>query len=194
MVGAMGRPKAFDRDEVLDRAMQLFWQRGYEATSIGDLVEHLGVGRQSLYDTFGDKYALYLEALDRYRDLHGAPGGLDALLAGPVRRAVRDMLEFIIERVMAGKTCMLIAAATERCPSDSEVQTRFGSLFTHFERALLARLQRARDDGEIARHHDPATLARYFVNAAHGLNVTGKALPDRAALQQIADVTVSILG
>jgi TetR/AcrR family transcriptional regulator, transcriptional repressor for nem operon len=194
MVGGMGRPKAFDRDEVLDRAMELFWQRGYEATSIGDLVDHLGVGRQSLYDTFGDKYALYLEALDHYRDHHGVPGGLDALLAGPVRRAVRDMLAFVIERIMIGKSCMLVAAATERCPSDSEVQTRFGSLFTHFEQALLKRLERARDDGEIGRHHDPAALARYFVNAAHGLQVTGKALRDRAALEQIADVTVSILG
>src|SRR5687768_16430305 len=142
MVGVMGRPKAFDRDDVLDRAMELFWQRGYEATSIGDLVDHLGVGRQSLYDTFGDKYALYREALDHYRDHHGVPGGLDALLAGPVRRAVRDMLEFVIERVMIGKSCMLVAAASERCPLDTEVQTRFGSLFGQFEKALLARLQR----------------------------------------------------
>src|SRR5262249_38606558 len=68
---AMARPKEFDRDAVLDRAVELFWAKGYEATSLGDLVESLGVGKQSLYDTFGDKHALYLAALDRYCEKYG---------------------------------------------------------------------------------------------------------------------------
>lgn len=67
----MGRPKAFDEDAVLDRAAELFWTQGYEATSISDLEERLGVGRQSLYDTFGDKRRLFLRAIERYTEWIG---------------------------------------------------------------------------------------------------------------------------
>ena len=67
----MARRKEFDRDEALHKAMEVFWSRGYEATSVGDLVEHMGINRQSLYDTFGDKHSLYLAALDRYREVEG---------------------------------------------------------------------------------------------------------------------------
>src|SRR5437588_10770448 len=84
----MARPKTFDRTEMLDRAMELFWYRGYEATSIHDLLEHLEISRQSLYDTFGDKHALFLEALKRYEEkgkasmvatLNGSGSGKEAI-------------------------------------------------------------------------------------------------------------------
>ena len=67
----MARHKEFDRDEALQRAMEVFWSRGYEAASVGELVKQMGINRQSLYDTFGDKHALYLQALDRYRVVEG---------------------------------------------------------------------------------------------------------------------------
>jgi TetR/AcrR family transcriptional regulator, transcriptional repressor for nem operon len=67
----MARHKEFDRDEALRKAMEVFWSRGYEAASIEDLVKHMGINRQSLYDTFGHKHALYLKALDRYREVEG---------------------------------------------------------------------------------------------------------------------------
>src|ERR1700730_2144482 len=67
----MARQKEFDRDEVLHKAMEVFWSRGYEASSIQDLVKRMGINRQSLYDTFGDKHTLYLQALDRYREVEG---------------------------------------------------------------------------------------------------------------------------
>ena len=63
----MARPKAFDVERALDRAVEVFWTRGYEATSLCDLLEHMEIGRQSLYDTFGDKHGLFLAALERYR-------------------------------------------------------------------------------------------------------------------------------
>src|SRR5207237_6339181 len=65
----MARQKEFDRDEVLHKAMEVFWARGYEGSSIQDLVKHMGINRQSIYDTFGDKHTLFLEALDLYRDI-----------------------------------------------------------------------------------------------------------------------------
>jgi TetR/AcrR family transcriptional repressor of nem operon len=191
----MARPKEFDRDAVLDRAMDLFWERGFEATSVGDLVDRLGIGRQSLYDTFGDKRALYLAALDRYRERFGVlvPDALAKDL--PVRRLIRELLQGAIDASLAsGRSCMLIDAAAERCPHDAEVKRRFCGNAARIEEAFAARLEESRRRGEIAAHHDPRALALYFVNALNGLQIMAKSTGDRRALEQVADVTVSILG
>jgi TetR/AcrR family transcriptional repressor of nem operon len=192
----MPRAKEFDRDQVLDLATDVFWERGYEATSIGDLVEALGIGRQSLYDTFGDKHALYLAALDRYRERHGGLvcDALDAAL--PLRRAMRNLLEGLIDFQLSpdGKTCMMVAAAAERCPMDAQVAQRFALDLERMEQSMLRRFTRARDEGEIARHLDPAALARYFVSTLNGLQITAKGVRDRKALLDIADVAMTVLG
>jgi TetR/AcrR family transcriptional regulator, transcriptional repressor for nem operon len=194
MVPAMGRPKEFDRDQVLDRAMDVFWDLGYEATSIGDLVERLGIGRQSLYDTFGDKHALYLAALDRYSERNAGAAMLVASV--PVRRGVRDFLQCAIEKALdgSGRTCMMVDAVAERCPGDEDVRQRFCANVRAIEDALTARLEQARESGEIARHHVARSLARYFVNAIQGLQLMGKGMRDRRELEDIADTTISILG
>jgi TetR/AcrR family transcriptional regulator, transcriptional repressor for nem operon len=193
----MPRTKEFDRDQVLDLATDVFWKRGYEATSIGDLVNELGIGRQSLYDTFGDKRALYLAALDRYRQRQGCAGVLGIEDESvPLRKAVRVFLENVVEWLLspAGKTCMLVGAAVERCPGDSEVAEKFGSNLANMERVLHRRFLRAQEHGEIARHLDPAALARYFVSTLNGLQVTSKVVRERAALLQIVDVALTVLG
>src|SRR6201986_4998640 len=94
----MARHKEFARDEALHRAMEVFWSRGYEAASMGELVKHMGINRQSLYDTFGDKHTLYLAALDRYREVEGRK--LFELLERPgsVKRALRHLFEGVVER------------------------------------------------------------------------------------------------
>src|SRR6266852_1410049 len=93
----MARPKEFDRDQALQKAMEVFWSRGYEAASIQDLVKHMGINRQSLYDTFGDKHALYLQALDRYREVEGRK--LLELLERPgsVKKSLRQLFEGVVE-------------------------------------------------------------------------------------------------
>jgi len=98
----MARHKEFDRDEALHKAMEVFWSRGYEAASVGDLVKHMGVSRQSLYDTFGDKHSLYLQALDRYREVEGRK--MFELLEAPgsVKRSLRRLFEGVVECSLAG--------------------------------------------------------------------------------------------
>src|ERR1700716_2408121 len=93
----MARQKEFDREEALYKAMEVFWSRGYEAASIQDLVRHMGINRQSLYDTFGDKHALYLQALDLYRQVETSK--LFELLErrGSVRRALRQLFAGVVE-------------------------------------------------------------------------------------------------
>src|SRR5919106_1334524 len=92
----MARHKEFDRDEALHRAMEVFWSRGYEAASVGDLVKHMGINRQSLYDTFGDKHALYLAALDRYPEVEGRKMFELLERPGSVKRALRNLFEGVV--------------------------------------------------------------------------------------------------
>lgn len=193
----MARPKEFDRDQVLDLAVEVFWRRGYEATSMNELVDALGIGRQSLYDTFGDKHSLFLAALDRYRQRHAGDVLKVLELEIPLRRALRQLLDSLIGQLLCdgeGKTCMMVAAVTERCPRDAEVAERFASNLTGMHDAFERRFARAQREGELGKHHDPRALARYFVNTLNGLQITGKALRDRKALLEIADVALAILG
>src|SRR5918999_3717922 len=98
----MARHKEFDRDEVLQRAMEVFWSRGYEAASVGELVKRMGINRQSLYDTFGDKHTLYLAALDRYREVEGRKMFEVLERPGPVKRALRHLFEGVIDGSFCG--------------------------------------------------------------------------------------------
>ena len=93
----MARHKEFERDEALRKAMEVFWARGYGATSMQNLVEHMGINRQSLYDTFGDKHSLYLEALDRYQEVESRK--IFELLEkpGPVKKALKQVFADVIE-------------------------------------------------------------------------------------------------
>src|ERR687894_1938309 len=93
----MARHKEFNRDEALGRAMEVFWSRGYEAASVGELVEHMGINRQSLYDTFGDKHSLYLQALDRYEQVESRK--LFEVLQRPasVKKAFKDLFNGVVE-------------------------------------------------------------------------------------------------
>ncbi|MDX2019972.1 MAG: TetR/AcrR family transcriptional regulator [Deltaproteobacteria bacterium] len=192
----MARPKEFDRDKALDAAMQVFWTRGYEATSVGDLINATGIGRQSMYDTFGDKHALYLAALDRYVQKYGDQVEKAVLGDQPVRKQLREMLARIIEFTVddPSRSCMLLSAAAERCPLDRGVQRRFAANTEVMEKALTARFERARREGEIAAHHVPQALAKFFVNAVNGLQISAKSGSDRRTLEQVADLTLSVLG
>lgn len=192
----MARPKEFDRDEALNAAMQVFWERGYEATSVGDLVQAVGIGRQSLYDTFGDKRALYLAALDRYCEQYGGQKMETALSSDePLRKQLANMFAAIIDWTVKdpSRSCMLVSAAAERCPQDRDVRQRFSTNVGVMEKVLTARLEKARRAGEIAHHHEPQALARFFVNTLSGLQISAKSGAPRETLQQVADITVSVL-
>src|SRR5258707_8496431 len=93
----MARHREFDRDEVLHKAMEVFWSRGYSAASIQDLVKHMGINRQSLYDTFGDKHALYLLALDRYREVESRKVFELLERPGSVKKTLRQLFAGVVE-------------------------------------------------------------------------------------------------
>ena len=191
----MARHKEFERDEALQKAMEVFWARGYEATSMQNLVEHMGINRQSLYDTFGDKHSLYLEALDRYQQVESRR--LFELLdkPGSVKKALRKLFTDVIEGALEGQRrgCLMNNAMSElagRCKATAEkTRHNMAAVEEAFYRALL----RGKKEGELKDLSDLRAVARFLYNSFQGLVLTAKATQDRKALEDVVKVTLSVL-
>lgn len=192
----MPRAKEFDPDEALDKALALFWERGYEATSVADLVDCLGIGRASLYAAFGTKRDLYLRALDRYGKTR-SPDPVEVLSQpGPVLPAVRRVVELYAEQAaqdQARRGCMVVNAAVETAGSDPAVARLVGRNWQAIEVALIGALTRARAQGELAENRDPRALAQFLLVLLQGMRVVGKADPDPDRVWAAAAQALAIL-
>jgi TetR/AcrR family transcriptional repressor of nem operon len=190
------RPREFEREEVLDRAMRLFWTRGYQATSIQHLVERMGIQRGSLYGAFGNKRALFLAAMDRYDRVMTA--GLLATLdepgsgLGAIRRFFRLKVAAAQERGRP-RGCLVTNSATELASRDRATAGRIGATLERIEAAFHRAVVRAQASGEIDRARDARALARFLTSSAQGLSVMAKASPDRAALEDVVRITLEVV-
>lgn len=192
----MARQKEFDPDAALDRALELFWERGYEATTMADLVGHLGIGRASLYATFGSKHELYLKALDRYL-LKVDPSPLEFLSRpGPALPLVRALVERYAEEAACDskkRGCMVANAAVERLPGDRMVARRVEMAWDGLEAALTAALHRAQVQGELAPEKDPRSLARFLLVLLQGMKVVSKTQSEPERFYDAAKEALSLL-
>lgn len=187
----MARPKEFDRDAALERAMMVFWEKGYASTSTADLVSAMGIGRQSLYDTFGDKRALYLEALARYSDasvtdLLGhlkAERPLDAIAAMLYAFAARP-----VEQNALG--CMGINSICELGRADGEVSAVHEVHGERLKNAIVKLLQQAKKDGSARATLNPHAGADFILSTLAGMKVSAKAGAGAATLHAIAQLAV----
>jgi TetR/AcrR family transcriptional repressor of nem operon len=190
----VARTKEFDREHALDRAMHLFWERGYEATSLAELLAAMAIGRQSMYDTFGDKRALFLAALRRYIDrAEVAHACLER--ASSVKRAIRDLFESIAhERPKDQRRgCLGITTSVELAPHDPEIAKLLAARQRVLEDHLYRALDRGRSTGELGRDKDPRELARFLVAALAGLRIAATTDPGSPALHDIVRVTLQVL-
>ncbi|MCY0992093.1 helix-turn-helix domain containing protein [Nannocystis sp. ILAH1] len=193
----MPRPKAFDPDDALEQAMRLFWARGFAATSMSDLVEQLGVSRQSLYDTFGDKQAIFIAALKRFRDQVGAPLRQFCASEEPVRPALRRLFDAVIAQELARgcpRGCMMFHAAVAGADAGPEAERLLADNNLEIERGFIDRMRRAQERGEIGDRHDPAALGRFFVATLAGLRLSAKQGQSAEALRDVVRVTLGVLG
>lgn len=186
--------KHFDRDLALDAAMDLFWRRGYEATSMADLVSELGISRSSLYATFGDKDALYAAALARYCAVEAGPRHALLSADGPVRGAIRTLLEGIAaapEQHPDRRGCLVVNAAMERVPADPSTADAVAAQLERFAAALHAAIARGQRAGELDSRQDAVALAHFLVTVVQGMRVVGKASNDPAMLRDSVDVALA---
>ncbi|MGX1267209.1 TetR/AcrR family transcriptional regulator [Streptomyces phaeoluteigriseus] len=193
----MARTKEFDPDAALQSALELFWRRGYEATSVADLVEHLGIGRASIYATFGSKHDLYLKALDRYAEMRDPLLLVELSQPGPALPAVRAVVRRFAteaaspERRLDG--CFVTNTAAELAPHDSEAARRVEISWEHLETPLHSALVRAQAQGELSEDRDPRALARMLLVLLQGVRVVGKASTDPTRVRDAAEQALALL-
>ncbi|MFH8218583.1 TetR/AcrR family transcriptional regulator [Streptomyces sp. NPDC018057] len=193
----MARTKEFDPDAALRSALELFWRRGYEATSMADLVAHLGIGRASLYATFGSKHELYLKAFDRYCENSDAVLLRELSRPGPALPAVRAVIrrfaaEATSERRERG--CFVTNTAAELAPHDPEAARRVEQRWDYMETLLGSALTRARAQGELDAERDPRSLARMLLVLMQGMRVVGKATREPARVRDATEQALALLG
>ncbi|HEY8337180.1 MAG TPA: TetR/AcrR family transcriptional regulator [Tardiphaga sp.] len=185
-----GRPRGFDPEAAVERAMGVFWSRGYHGTALPDLLRATRLSRGSLYAAFGGKHALFLRALDRY--IADALARTDVEL-GPHRAPVDGLRTFLagyVERTSGAngrRGCLLVATAMELAGHDPEVDRRIGSFFKALEVKVAGALARAKAAGELATGVEPASAARILVCFVEGLRVVGKTGPALATSQATVD-------
>ena len=185
-----GRPRAFDPDAVLDRAMHVFWAKGFEGASLSDLTRAMRINRPSLYAAFGNKEQLFKKVLDRY--MNGPVSWFGKALAAS---KARDVVEQIFRgtarmgddpRIPAG--CLLVqgALACGNASARKEVAARRAAA----EVALRRRLQRAKREGDLPKNADPAELAHYVMTVVRGMAVQSAGGASRAQLHRVAQMAL----
>jgi len=181
-----GRPRGFDRDEALRRALAVFWERGYEATSLSDLTSAMGIAGPSLYAAFGSKEQLFRETVELYSRLDGAIADR-ALAEEPTARAAieRMLRENARAYVRAGQPsgCMIVLAATNVTPANKGVGDYLAELRRNSRAAILARLERGVAEGDLPPGTDVRALAGFVSTVMHGLSFEARDGLSEAALE-----------
>lgn len=192
----MPRPKEFIPDDAIEKAMQVFWHKGYEATSMEDLLSAMDLNRGSLYDTFGDKRQLFLKVIDRYCTTFA--GSKFSLLdqPGPALSTLRQFISGMIEGGLADpqrRGCLIANTVMELSPHEEEIAGTLRQVLKMAEDTFFRVLVRAKQQGELKNDKDPRALARFLTTMMQGTIVMIKAGAPADAVKQTAETALSIL-
>jgi TetR/AcrR family transcriptional repressor of nem operon len=190
----VGRPKQFDPDAAVDRAVEVFWHKGYTSTTPQDLVEELGIGKGSLYNTFASKHALFERALRRYGEKRVA--GLVEVLDGPgsVRARLRSALEMLVHADLTHpyhRGCLAVNTAAELGGVDTMATGVVRGVFDRMESAFQGAVEEGQRGGEIEASRDSREVASLLLNAAIGMSVVAKTAEGPQRLQRVVDAVMA---
>jgi len=192
----MARTKDFDEQAVLQKAICLFWNKGYNGTSMQDLVEGLGISRSSLYDTFGDKHQLYLKALDAYQLQYGTQLCKLTGESASAKAAIRQILDLVITDLLADeqrKGCFIVNAGIELANHDQDVNKMICQTEQQLEQAFAKVIRAGQEKGEIEKGKDAQALARFLNNTVKGMQVSVKATTQRSYFDDIINTALTVL-
>ncbi len=182
----MSRKKQFSVDGAKEKAMLTFWHQGYRGTSLEDLVENMGINRASLYDTFGDKYALFIETLHSYVDVYAKPFFTRFRKTHPPRQAILALFDEICDGTLKGQEqngCYIINTALEMSPHDEKVARIVNRTFAYVEKSFFRKMiEQGQARGEISLEVTPATTSRTLLSLLIGLRVLSRNRPEKALL------------
>jgi AcrR family transcriptional regulator len=188
-----GRPRAFSKDDVLDRALEVFWRKGYEGAALSDLTAAMGINRPSLYAAFGDKQSLFRAVLQRYVEGPGSFVGR-ALAEPSVQAAVARLLREAADELTApGRPpgCLAIHGALACSDAGAAAQADLAAQRRASEAAIRARLERARDEGDLAPEVDPVALATFIATVFQGMAVQAASGSSRDTLRGVAEMALA---
>jgi TetR/AcrR family transcriptional regulator, transcriptional repressor for nem operon len=190
----MARPKEFNPERALAKAMHLFWRLGYENTSTEALMKEMGIAKQSLYDTFGDKRSLYLKAMAYYRDQTNDQAQKTLSESASVRDGFAKLLFGLARetREQHERGCVLLSANMQRDMKDAVIRDLLRDNQARVEAIFLQELARAQKQKELPPHADLAGLARFFVATIQGMRAMARLKSDRKALEQVARVALAV--
>ncbi|CAM4510566.1 TetR/AcrR family transcriptional repressor of nem operon [Paenibacillus endophyticus] len=190
----MTRSKEFDEREVLLKAMHLFWEKGYEKTSLQDLVTHMGIHRRSLYDTFGDKHSLFVKTIEEYQKQVRAIINSEVRRGRTAKQVIRFKFDYLIEvnddRPLG---CLIVNSATELALRDPEICEMTNASFSNEEKILVDLIQKGQQSGEIPLDKDAKILAASVQTTMIGLRVLARTSADKKRMHQIADASIAML-
>jgi len=191
----MARPREFDEERVLELAVEQFWERGYEATSIRDLAQAMGLTTASVYNAFGDKRAVYRRALDFYveRSFGDRVGRFESK---PPLLAIKAFFDEIIERSLSDakrKGCMLVNSALEVAPHDEEFQRVVAGVLVQVEGFFLRCIQKGQENGTISNRQNASDLARTLLGTLLGIRVLARTRPERELLEGLIKPVFTLL-
>ncbi len=192
-----GRPREFDIDAALDKAIGVFREHGYHATSVGDLTRAMQLASGSIYKAFKDKRAVFLAAFDRYtsqrsRQLRGI-----AALASTGREGLRDVLAFYVKSSQGAegrRGCLVVGSAVELAIFDPEIASRVAAALKANEALLAELIRQGQSDGSTSSRIDPDTTARVMVCLTQGLRVVGKAGRPLSEASSLVDIAMKLVG
>jgi TetR/AcrR family transcriptional regulator, transcriptional repressor for nem operon len=192
----MARPREFDEATALEAAIDCFWQRGYEATSVRDLADKMGISGPSLYNAYGDKRALFAQALEHYFD-HSARALIKQLEASlPPKQAVSRFIEEIVERSVNDRErrgCFLINSALEVAPHDKQLGALIAGCLAEIEAFFFRSIKAAQAQGAVPRNRGARDLARLLLGVVLGIRVLARSKPERALVQGVARPALALL-
>lgn len=192
----MARLKEFDENEVLDKAVKLFWSKGYNGTSAQELVEFLGISRSSLYDTFTDKRTLFLKALQRYRTKNGGAALQMIGESDNPALTLKQLFKMVISESFdpdIPKGCFIINTMVEVAPVDPEAAAIVNGNAQDMEEAFYLAIKKGQEAGQFAAKHNARSMARLFFNTLTGMRVAARSGTEKKVLDDIAKTLLAAL-
>jgi len=192
----MARPREFDEATVLDAAIQCFWAKGFEATSMRDLIDRMGITGASVYNAFGDKRALYRRALAQYLESSFGERVTRLETTLPPRQAIEMFFVEIIDRSMSDslhRGCMMVNSALEAFSDAPEAQDIIDDFLTRAEAFFHRCVQAGQNDGSISRSQPAPDLGRLLLGVLLGIRVLARAKPQRTLLESVVRPALALL-
>lgn len=191
----MARNKEFDPAEKLEKARDLFWEKGYNATSMQDLVDTMGLNRGSIYDTYGDKHSLYLQCLTDYVNKNACSCSSMAQMQGTPLEVIGSAINAIVENSISNeKSCMVVKSTFELANSDEEVRKLAKKNIEQMSKLFEALIVKAQVVGEINKDINPALLADFIVSSFSGFSQNYALFRNPKQVRKMAALLIESLG